>query len=52
MPLIMIFASIWLFLALARSSELVVARASGHSGLTFLLGPVGSVLLSGLILIF
>ena len=53
MPLIMIFASIWLFLALARSSELVVARASGRSGLTFLLGPVGvSVLLSGLILMF
>ncbi|MEK9643334.1 MAG: LptF/LptG family permease, partial [Paracoccaceae bacterium] len=53
MPLIMIFASIWLFLALARSSELVVARASGRSGLTFLLGPIGvSVLLSGLILVF
>ena len=35
MPLIMIFASIWLFMSLARSSELVVARASGRSGLVF-----------------
>ena len=52
MPLIMIFSSIWLFLSLARSSELVVARASGRSGLVFLLGPtVVSILLSALILL-
>ena len=52
MPLIMIFASIWLFLSLARSSELVVARASGRSGLVFLFGPIFvSILLSALILL-
>ena len=53
MPLIMIFASIWLFLALARSSELVVARASGRSGIDLSFGTCRvSVLLSGLILMF
>ena len=53
MPLIMIFASIWLFLSLARSSELVVARASGRSGLIFLMGPIfASILLSAVILLF
>ncbi len=40
MPLIMIFSSIWLFINLAQSSELVVARASGRSGLAFLTGPI------------
>ena len=51
MPLIMTFASIWLFLSLAKSSELVVARASGRSGLTLLLGPViVSAFISGFIL--
>ncbi len=40
MPLIMVFASIWLFLSLARSSELIVARATGRSGLTLVLGPI------------
>ena len=33
LPLIMILATLWLFLALARSSELVVTRASGRSAL-------------------
>ena len=32
LPLVMILATIALFLALARSSELVVARAAGRSG--------------------
>ncbi|WP_375258375.1 LPS export ABC transporter permease LptG [Citreimonas sp.] len=40
MPLVMILATIALFLALARSSELVVARASGRSGLVVLAAPV------------
>ena len=40
MPLIMIFSAIWLFLALARSSELVVARGAGRSGISFLYGPI------------
>ena len=40
MPLIMIMAAIALFLALARSSELIVVRAAGRSGLRFLVTPV------------
>ncbi len=40
LPLILIIGSITLFLALARSSELVVVRAAGRSGLRFLLTPV------------
>ena len=51
MPLIVVFASIWLFLALARSSELVVARATGRSGLNLLLGPILiTLIISGFIL--
>ncbi|WP_163850260.1 LPS export ABC transporter permease LptG [Pseudooceanicola aestuarii] len=40
LPLIMILATVWLFLALARSSELVVVRASGRSALRQLLSPL------------
>lgn len=40
LPLIMIMGSIAMFLGLARSSELVVVRASGRSGLRFLLTPL------------
>lgn len=40
LPLIMIMAAIAMFLGLARSSELVVVRAAGRSGLRFLLTPV------------
>ncbi|MBL4917094.1 LPS export ABC transporter permease LptG [Szabonella alba] len=47
LPLIVVFASIALFLALSRSSELVVARAAGRSGLRFLLAPVGTALVLG-----
>jgi lipopolysaccharide export system permease protein len=47
LPLIMIMASIALFLALARSSELVVVRAAGRSGLRFLLTPVLAALAVG-----
>ena len=47
LPLIMILAAIALFLGLARSSELVVVRASGRSGLQFLLAPVVMALLIG-----
>ncbi|WP_372833412.1 LPS export ABC transporter permease LptG [Puniceibacterium confluentis] len=39
LPLVMILASIALFLSLARSSELVVSRASGRSGLASLIAP-------------
>lgn len=40
LPLIMILAAIALFLGLARSSELVVTRASGRSALLTLVSPV------------
>ncbi len=47
LPLIVILASIALFLALARSSELVVVRAAGRSGLRFLAAPVVAALVIG-----
>jgi lipopolysaccharide export system permease protein len=40
LPLVTIIASIFLFLALARSSELVVSRAAGRSIAGTLVGPV------------
>lgn len=40
LPLILIMAAIALFLGLARSSELVVVRAAGRSGLRFLVAPL------------
>jgi lipopolysaccharide export system permease protein len=40
LPLIMIMGAIAMFLGLARSSELVVVRAAGRSGLRFLMVPV------------
>lgn len=40
LPLILVLTAIALFLGLARSSELVVLRAAGRSGLKFLLSPV------------
>lgn len=40
LPLVMILSSIALFLGLARSSELVVTRAAGRSGLAALIAPV------------
>ena len=49
LPLIMILSSLALFLALARSSELVVTRASGRSALTSLMSPVVVALLIGMI---
>ncbi|EEW24325.1 LPS export ABC transporter permease LptG [Rhodobacter ferrooxidans] len=47
LPLLMILAAITLFMGLARSSELVVVRASGRSGLRFLATPVLAALLFG-----
>ncbi len=47
LPLIMILATLALFLALARSSEMVVTRASGRSALRTLVAPVVTALLAG-----
>lgn len=49
LPLIMILTAIALFLGLARSSELVVVRAAGRSGLRFLLAPVVAALAIGML---
>ncbi|MEM8773396.1 MAG: LPS export ABC transporter permease LptG [Pseudomonadota bacterium] len=40
LPLIMILSAVALFLRLARSSELVVVRAAGRSGMRSLLAPI------------
>ncbi len=47
LPMIVILASIALFLALARSSELVVIRAAGRSALRTLVAPLVATLLVG-----
>jgi lipopolysaccharide export system permease protein len=47
LPLLTILAGITLFLGLAKSSELVVVRAAGRSGLRFLLAPVATAFVIG-----
>lgn len=47
LPLIFILAAVAMFLSLAKSSELVVVRASGRSGLRFLMAPVGAAFVLG-----
>ena len=49
LPLIMILATLALFLGLARSSELVVARASGRSALKSLASPLIVAFLIGIV---
>jgi len=51
LPLVMILATLVLFLGLARSSELVVTRAAGRSGLKALAAPVAVALALGLLAI-
>lgn len=51
LPLILILSAIALFLGLARSSELVVVRAAGRSGLRFLMTPVIVALLFGALIV-
>ncbi|MFT4148932.1 MAG: LPS export ABC transporter permease LptG [Paracoccaceae bacterium] len=47
LPLVVILSAITLFIGLARTSELVVIRAAGRSGLRFLLAPVGAAVAVG-----
>ena len=47
LPLIVILSAIGLFLGLSRSSELVVVRSAGRSGLSFLMAPVVTALAIG-----
>ncbi|NPD15844.1 LPS export ABC transporter permease LptG [Xinfangfangia sp. D13-10-4-6] len=49
LPLIFVMGAIALFLSLARSSELVVVRAAGRSGLRFLAAPVVVATLIGVL---
>jgi lipopolysaccharide export system permease protein len=49
LPLIMIMGAITMFLGLARSSELVVVRAAGRSGLRFLVTPLIASVALGLL---
>lgn len=49
LPLILIIGSIAMFLGLARSSELVVVRAAGRSGLRFLVTPLVVAVAIGLL---
>lgn len=49
LPLITILATLALFLGLARSSELVVTRASGRSALKSLVAPVITSILIGIV---
>lgn len=49
LPLIVILASVAMFIGLARSSELVVVRAAGRSGLRFLMAPVVAALILGML---
>ncbi len=49
LPLVMILATLALFLGLARSSELVVARASGRSAMASLLAPITLALVLGVL---
>lgn len=49
LPLLTLLSAIALFLALARSSELIVVRSAGRSGLSFLLVPSSVAFLIGLL---
>lgn len=48
LPLIVILSTLALFLSLARTSEMVVIRASGRSALRAALVPVGAAMLLGM----
>tara|TARA_R110002072_G_scaffold19047_18_gene70702 strand:+ start:824 stop:1921 length:1098 start_codon:yes stop_codon:yes gene_type:complete len=49
LPLIVILATVALFISLARSSELVVTRAAGRSALRALFAPVAAAFVIGVI---
>lgn len=51
LPLIMILASMTLFLGLARSSELVVIRAAGRSAVRMMLEPAVATLVFGALMV-
>ncbi len=50
-PLVVILSTIWMFLSLSRSSEMVVTRAAGRSALITLISPALTVFLLGVVLL-
>jgi lipopolysaccharide export system permease protein len=51
LPLVVILASVALFIRMARSSELVVLRAAGRSALRGLMAPVAATFLLGVLIV-
>lgn len=51
LPLVMVLATVVLFLGMARSSEMVITRASGRSALQTLASPVVVALLIGVMVV-
>lgn len=49
LPLIVILSTLWMFLSLSRSSEMVVTRAAGRSALATLVSPALTVFLFGIV---
>ncbi|MEZ7812644.1 MAG: LPS export ABC transporter permease LptG [Paracoccaceae bacterium] len=49
LPLVMLFASIFALLSMSRSSELVIARAAGQSGIKLLIAPMLTAFSIGLV---
>lgn len=49
LPLLTILATLALFIALARSSEMVIARAAGRSAIRSLLAPISVALIIGVV---
>ncbi len=49
LPLVVMLATLFLFLSLAKSSEMVVARAAGRSALRSLLAPIAVALIVGVL---
>ena len=52
LPLIILLSSLWMYLGLSRTSELIIIRASSRSALRSLSGPIFTTFLIGLISIF
>ena len=52
LPLIILLSSLWMYLGLSWTSELIIIRASSRSAIRSLVGPIVSTFLIGLVAIF
>ena len=52
LPLVILLSSLWMYIGLSRTSELVILRASSRSAIRSLLGPVVTTFFIGLLSIF